>query len=459
MIALRDYQAAAITELRRSYASGHRAPCLVLPTGAGKTIVAAAIVRSAVERGRRVLFLAHREELLHQTIAKLVAVGLDNLRLIQAARDVGVFGAPVAVASVQTLATARWRDAMPDADLVVVDECHHGPARTWSSIASHYAHAHLLGLTATPQRGDGKALGGIFDDLVVGSTVRDLTALGHLVPCRTWAPPDVLESGELAMSPADAYAAHAHGERAVIFCSSVEHARDVAAEMTDRGWPTAVVHGSMSNRAEVLAQFRAGAHRAVASVHVLTEGWDDPGVSVCILARKPVHDGTFLQMVGRVLRPSPGKACARLVDLCGSVLSHGTPDAERAYALDGKAISVVDREAIRQCPTCGSVFLAADVGGTIGARTCPQCGAALPFAERKAPRSIGIGVAEVGTTQPTQRWTVALVAKFPGRCSVCRGHVSPGERIYWNKGEKPRHEACGRAAVIDEANRLMGVAS
>lgn len=346
-------------------------------------------------------------------------------------------------------------------DGLLVHNCHHVAARTWASIAAHYADAHLLGMTATPQRGDGKALGDIFDDLVVGSTIRDLIALGHLVPCRAWAPSDVLESGELALSPAEAYAQHGRGERAVIFCSTVEQAGETADELTASGVPCAVVHGTMRDRATTLARFRTGELRAIANVHVLTEGWDDPGVSVCILARKFGHAGTFLQAVGRVLRPAPGKTHASLVDLCGSVLQHGTPDAERAYSLDGKAIAAVDREAIRQCSTCGAVFLAADVAAGEGdVAACPQCGVALPARARKEPKSIGVGVAEVPAgTQPTQRWTVALVAKFPGRCAVCKGRVTPGERIFWNKGERPRHEACGRASVPDEANRLMGIAS
>ena len=116
---LRPYQLRAIADLRKSYAAGNRAPCLVLPTGAGKTVVASEIIRSATSRGKRVLFLAHRAELLDQSVAKLENTGVTNVRMIRAEHDIGSPTAPVVVASVQTL--TKWIDRMPKADLVVFD--------------------------------------------------------------------------------------------------------------------------------------------------------------------------------------------------------------------------------------------------------------------------------------------------------------------------------------------------
>lgn len=387
---LRSYQQRAIAELRQTYAGGRRAPCLVLPTGAGKTVVAAEIIRAATALKRRVLFLAHRRELIDQSRDKLENAGITRLRVIRASEDSGCAADTVTVASVPTLAMARWRDRMPVADLVIFDECHHVKAETWSRIAHYYGESHLLGLTATPQRSDGAALGDIFDSLVVGATVRELTDLGHLVPCRVWAPAQQLERQQVALSPLEAYRQFGNGERAVIFCGSVEHATSIAVEMTQAGVATEVVHGQLpaATRADVLKQFRTGALRAIANVHVLTEGWDDPGCSVCILTRKPQHAGTYLQMAGRVLRPAPGKASAMLVDLCGSALVHGTPDMDRTFTLDGKGISKTHREAIRQCPTCGGVF-------TQQASMCPVCGAELPRVQRSEPRNVGVGVVEV----------------------------------------------------------------
>jgi len=384
---LRPYQERAISDLRAQYQAGRRSPCLVLPTGGGKTVIAAAIVRGAVERGNRVLFLAHRSELLDQTVSKLESAGISDVRLVRAAVTRGSESAPVTVASIPTLAR---REDLPKADLVVFDECHHVVARTWARLADRYRAARLLGMTATPQRSDGKPLGDIFDSIVVGATVAELTEFGHLVPCRVWAPSGVTNAGEIAITPAEAYSAHANGKRAVIFCVTVEHAERVAAEMPV---PCGVVHGDMpaSERARVLSRLKSGELLAVANVHVLTEGWDMPEVEVCIMTRKPDHSGTYLQCIGRVLRPAPGKTEAILLDLGGSVWSHGCPDSTREYSLDGEGISKADeeREPIRQCPTCGSVFLSPSDG------MCPQCGVQLPAMKRKLPQASGEGISEV----------------------------------------------------------------
>ena len=440
---LRPYQTRAIDSLRSAYASGKRAPCLVLPTGGGKTVVAAEIVRSSVARGNRVLFLAHRTELLDQTVRKLALAGVHDVRMIRAANDSGPKSSPVTVASIPTL--TRW-DVMPPADLVVFDECHHVVAGTWAKIASAYTSAAILGMTATPQRSDGKPLGDIFDSLVVASTVKELTDLGHLVPCRVYAPIEKLDQAQVVISPAQAYLQRAERQRAVVFCSTVEHAQAAAAEMNAAGIRAGVVNGSGSAqaRATTLARLADGDLDAVCNVHVLTEGWDLPAVAVCILARKPVHAGTFLQMAGRVLRPAQGKSYATLVDLCGSVHDHGPPDLEREYTLDGNGITEAPRDAIRQCVSCGGVFVA-------GPSHCPMCGYEAPRREVRLPDALGGELVDLSTLPklPPRAYTLSITAKFPGRCRLCLGRIHTGQQIYWAKGEKPRHADCsaGKAVV------------
>lgn len=439
---LREYQTRAIAELRAKYQAGHRAPCLVLPTGAGKTVVAADIIRSSIARRNRVLFLVHRAELLGQSVSKLEQAGITDLRIIQAGSDLGSPIAPVAVASIPTL--TRWTDRQPQADLVIVDECHHVVAKTWKRLADHYADALLLGLTATPQRADGRSIGDVFDSIVVGATVRELTDLGHLVPCRVFAPPQTLEAKHIALSPVEAYAKHGEGQRAVIFCMTVEHAQRVAEDMNAAGVPTGVVHGELSkdDRRRVLADLDAGRIRAVASIGVLTEGWDSPRVAVCILARKPQHTGLYLQMVGRVLRPSPGKTHATLIDLCGSVHDHGTPDMERQYSLDGKGISKVDRDQIRQCLTCGGVFRA-------GPTQCPLCGVEMPRRTIEIPTALGMELVDLSSLPKLapRAVTLSITAKFPGTCRGCKGRIVVGQQVYWIKGEGAKHADCERAVA------------
>jgi DNA repair protein RadD len=441
---LRDYQHRAIAAARAQYAAGRRAVCLVSPTGAGKTVIGAEMIRLARTRNRRVLFAAHRAELISQSVRKLEAAGVTDLRVIQASADLGDPNAPVIVASIQTLASKRWADRLPDVDFVILDECHHTPAKTWAGIAGRYRNAQLLGLTATPQRADGRPLGDIFDSLVVGATVRELVDLGHLVPCRVFAPLAVLETAQVAQSPVDAYLKYTPNERAVVFCVTVEHAQRVAADMSAAGIRTGVVHGNMGReqRAATLRALDEGDIDAVASCHVLTEGWDSPAVSSCILARKPQHTGLYLQMVGRVLRPAPGKTHATLIDLCGSVHDHGPPDLERSYTLTGRGISKPDRDAIRQCLTCGGVFRA-------GPATCPLCGCELPRNEVKIPTAVGVElVALDGLPKLKPRAvTLSITAKYPGTCHDCRGAIAVGEQILWIKGTGARHVSCKAVAA------------
>lgn len=442
---LRDYQSRAIEQLRAKYAAGSRAACLVLPTGGGKTVIAAEIIRAARGRSRRVLFAAHRAELIQQSVRKLESAGITDLRIIQASSDLGARNAPVVVASIQTLASKRWAARLPDVDFLILDECHHTPAKTWAGIAANYSSAQLLGLTATPQRADGKPLGDIFDSLVVGATVRELTDRGHLVPCRVFAPTDTLDTKQIAQSPLDAYRKLGDGQRAVIFCVTVEHAQRVADEMNAGGVSCAVVHGAMSkdDRRKALADLDAGRIRAVASCHVLTEGWDSPSVAVCILARKPQHTGLYLQMVGRVLRPAPGKTHATLIDLQGSVHDHGPPDLDREYSLDGKGISKPDREAIRQCMSCGAVF-------RVGPDTCPVCATEMPRKPVVLPVAIGsdlVNLADLPKLKP-RSVTLSITAKFASKCRACHGRIQLGQQIYWVPGVKgARHADCQAVAA------------
>lgn len=442
---LRDYQTRAIADLRAAYSAGKRAPVLVLPTGGGKTVIAAEIIRAARARNRRVLFAAHRAELIAQSVRKLESAGITDLRIIQAASDLGAQNAPVIVASIQTLAAKRWRDRLPQVDFLILDECHHTPAKTWSSIAGNYASAQILGLTATPQRADGKPLGDIFDSLVVGATVRELTDRGHLVPCRVFAPVDTLEAKLIAQSPLEAYRKLANGQRAVVFCVTVEHAQRVADEMNAGGFSCAVVHGEMSKdaRRTTLADLEHGRISAIASIGVLTEGWDCPAVSVCILARKPQHTGLYLQMVGRVLRPAPGKQHATLIDLQGSVHDHGPPDLERDYSLEGRGISKPDREAIRQCLSCGAVF-------RVGPVACPVCAVELPRKPVVLPVAIGSELVDIGDLPrlKPRSVTLSITAKFPSKCKGCGERIHIGQQIYWNPSAKgARHADCKAVAA------------
>lgn len=425
MLALRGYQERAIADLRAEMASGKRAPLLCLPTGAGKTLCAAAMIQAAIARSRRVLFAAHRTELLTQTLQKLAAAGIIDVRLIQAAKDLGRADAPVIVGSVQTITN---RPPLDRVDLIIADEAHHFVADSFSRIVRGYPNAFVIGLSATPQRADGKPLGDIFDAIVIGATVQELTDLGYLVPCRVFAPIAATTSREIALQPLEAYLQHGQGQRAICFSATVAHAKAVAASFTAADIPCESVFGSMRGRAETLQRFAAGELRVIASVNVLLEGFDDPGAAVAIVCRKMGHAGTWIQCIGRVLRPAPGKLAATVIDLCGSALEHGTPTTPREYSLDGEGIRKSDRATLRQCPSCGGVF-----GGAVGSR-CPMCSAELPLQKRHDPKSSGVGVVEVTAGMPRPVKPAIIRAKRQGSCTRCLRAISPGDWIVWVKG-------------------------
>ena len=163
-LALRPYQGDVINEARGKVAVGCRSVLLNAPTGAGKTVIGGAIIKAAVDKGSRVLFLAHRRELIDQAVAKLWALAIDA-GVILAGRPARP-EQPVQVASVQALWARAFRASKmqpPPAELVVVDEAHHVRARTYAQILEAYPAARILGLTATPCRGDGRGLGNVFD--------------------------------------------------------------------------------------------------------------------------------------------------------------------------------------------------------------------------------------------------------------------------------------------------------
>lgn len=443
---LRPYQERAVNDVRAEFLKGRKAPVLVMPTGSGKTQCAAFIIRSALERGNRTLFCAGRTELLDQTVDKLKGAGVESIRLIQASRDIGPEDADVTVASIQTLTTKKWMAKLPQAELLICDEVHHGASTTWSRVINAYPNSRRLGLTATPERADGKPLGDLFDCLVTGPSVRELMDLGHLVECIAFPPTGgvQLDTAEIALDPVSAYQRNGNGERAIVFCVSRKHSDQVEGEFLAAGYAAATIDGTMGRaaRKETLAKFRSGEIRILSSVGVLTEGWDDPGCSVAILARGFGHPGLFIQCGGRILRPHPSKTQARLIDLVGSFWEHGSLDTERSYSLDGKAISEAVHLPIKQCPECGAVFKPN--------QRCPNCGTEQPIMPFAPPTNTNIGLTEVkGSVAPREKpeHVVSIIAKYPGRCTTCLGRIEPGERIWWaTVAKRGKHNPCRSAA-------------
>lgn len=308
---LRPYQTKAIEAVRAEWANGSRSVLLVAPTGAGKTVLG----KELASRFERVLWVAHRRELVSQTSERLK--GHPNCRVV----------------TVQSLVA---QDAQHDCDLLVLDEAHHYVADEWRCVVERHSGALCVGLTATPERADGTPLGDIFESIVVAASYSELLAEGFLVHVCVLQPTERLGS-DLAQDPLDAWVQHSGGVQSFVFCARVDAAQALARRFSGQGVIAECIEADTPKRErdKIVARFRAGRTRVLTNVGVLTEGVDVPEAGCVVLARAFGHVGAMLQAAGRVLRPSPGKDRATVIDLVGATLRHGLPTEDRDYSLSG----------------------------------------------------------------------------------------------------------------------------
>jgi superfamily II DNA or RNA helicase len=429
---LRPYQHRAIDDLRHAYRSGARAPLLVGATGMGKTVVFSAITASATARGRRVLILVHRRELIHQASSKLTAAGVEHGII---AAGIQPSQHPVQVASVQTLvrrlATIDWEPC-----LIIIDEAHHAAAGSWSQIINHWPGALRLGVTATPCRLDGRGLGDTFDALIEGPSVQMLTSAGYLSPARIFAPPMVADLSQLRRRAGD-YAndqaaaamtrptvtgdaiSHYHrlagAQQAIAFCCNVAHAVSVRDAFETAGISAALLLGGTADRDQVVADFGGALVQVLVTVDVVSEGFDIPAASVAILLRPTQSLGLYLQQVGRVLRPAPDKDAAIILDHVGNVTRHGFPDQIRQWSLEHGARRAGGNQpspSVRTCPACFAAFRPAP--------QCPVCGANCAPVPRRAMQQVD------GELKELKRVDVQLRRREQGKAQTLQQLIAIG---------------------------------
>lgn len=376
-VELRPYQAAALEKVSAFFAAGKRAALVISPTGSGKSVLIAEACRRCMARGGVPMVTAHRAELIDQIKETLARHGV-----------IGVL-----VVTVQSLLGALRRNEMPRASLLVSDETHHLAADDWGQIAAYYSGAYIMGLTATPERGDGRGLAGLFDCMVVAATIRELTAAGYLAPLKIITPGRMLDPGELAQSPVTAYLEHCGGRRAIVFAASVIDAKALQVSFEAMGIRAGVIHGALSNaqRKTVLAEHESELVPVLINVFLATEGYDSPGTYACILARGCSTQSALIQMAGRVLRPYPGKTHGLLIDLPGVTNVFGDPTEDKVYSLE-RGIRRSGSDA-RFCVVC-SAMLADDHTGA-----CPDCGAENAGPLRKPSKVVNEPLGDLIATQ------------------------------------------------------------
>lgn len=371
----------------------------VAPTGAGKTIMLSGVTGQWLAgEDAKACVLAHRDELTTQNEAKFRRV---NPKVSTSVFDAHAksWDGQATFAMVQTLGRDSNLQNMPTLDLLVIDEAHHAAAPTYRRIIDHVRDRNpnvaIFGVTATPNRGDKKGLRPIFSNVSDQITLAELISSGHLVPPRTFVI-DVGTQSELSqvkraaddfdmtavdaiMNKApitDAVIRHwkdkAHDRPTVVFCSTVNHARNVAEAFTAAGFAAELIHGELTTaeRQAALSRFQSGESQIIVNVAVLTEGWDFPPTSCVILLRPSSYKSTLIQMIGRGLRtvdpnehPGVTKSDCIVLDFGTSTLLHGS--LEQDVNLDGH--EGLGEAPQKECPGCGAMVPAAT-------RECSLCG-------------------------------------------------------------------------------------
>jgi DNA repair protein RadD len=405
---LRPYQENSIVSLRRGIQSGHKRILLQASTGAGKTVISSAMIESAVNKNKSVLFVAHRKEIIEQTSAKLDAFGIDH-GVIMAEHPRYKPRLSVQVASIQTLT----RRAKPAADLLILDECHLSCSKSFTDLIAQYPEAIVIGLTATPIRLDGKGLGSIYSHMVEVISMRDLIDTGFLVAPRVFAPftPDMagvktvagdydqhavselMDKTSITGDIVKHWLSHAKGRKTIAFAASVAHSEHIRDAFVQAGVSAQHLDATTPawKRDKTLSDWRAGRFDVLSNCGLFIEGLDVPEVSCVILARPTQSLTIYMQAVGRGMRPAPGKTDLIVLDHAGLTHRHGLIDEPREWSLDGKkkgkrkksederALSLV------VCEQCFATFARAEFD------KCPECGAELPKRAQSVAKVDGDG--------------------------------------------------------------------
>lgn len=354
--------------------AGRRTILLQAPTGSGKTMLTAHMLKTAAEKGMPSFFVVHRRELVKQSIRTFDKVGVSH----------GVVAADfmddprhlVQICSVNTLAR-RWHK-LKKPKLVIWDEAHHCAAVGWSTIHQALPDAFHIGLTATPERLDGTGLGKWFEVMVKGPSVSWLIERGYLAPYKLFAPTsvsteglhrrmgdfvkselaDMMDKPSITGDAVNEYKKMAPGKRAVAFCVSVEHSKHVASQFAAAGFKAEHVDGETptEQRDASIKRFERGETQILSNVDLFGEGFDLPSLEVSILLRPTDSLALYLQQCGRALRPSPGKDHALILDHAGNCARHGLPDEEREWTLEGRPrrerSDKVTNVSVKVCPKC-----------------------------------------------------------------------------------------------------------
>lgn len=332
---LRPYQQEAKDAVFEQWDNGTRKTLLVLPTGCGKTIVFAKVTEDCVRKGDRVLILAHRGELLDQAADKLKkTTGLNSAVEKAEASCLGSWF-QVVVGSVQTLMREKRLKQFPEDyfDTIIIDEAHHCISDSYQKVLQHFPDAHVLGVTATPDRGDMRNLGRYFESLAYEYTLPKAIKEGYLTPIKALTIPLTIDMSSVSVQAGDFKASdigtaldpylegiaqemkkYCADKKTVVFLPLVKTSQKFRDILNYHGFQAAEVNGDSQDRAEILKDFEDGKYNVLCNSMLLTEGWDCPSVDCVVVLRPTKVRSLYCQMVGRGTRLSHGKDHLLLLD-------------------------------------------------------------------------------------------------------------------------------------------------
>lgn len=332
---LRPYQETARQKVQEEWEEGKKRTLLVLPTGTGKTIVFSKIIEDRVRKGERVLVIAHRGELLEQASDKLYkSTGLKTATEKAEQTSLGSFYR-VVVGSVQTLQREKRLNQFPPEyfDTIVIDEAHHAISDGYQRVLQHFEDANVLGVTATPDRGDMRSLGSYFESLAYEYSLPEAIKSGYLSPIKALTIPLKLDLSNVkqqagdfstkdlgtALDPyleqiAEEMKKQCFNRKTVVFLPLVKTSQKFRDILNQHGFKAAEVNGESGDREQVLKDYEEGKYNVLCNSMLLTEGWDCPSVDCVIVLRPTKVRALYSQMVGRGTRLAPGKKELLLLD-------------------------------------------------------------------------------------------------------------------------------------------------
>lgn len=332
---LRTYQKEAKEAIFEQWNNGTKRTLLVLPTGCGKTIVFAKVTEDCVRQGNRVLILAHRGELLGQAADKIAkSTGLQCATEKAESSCLGSWFR-IAVGSVQSLMREKRLNQFPQDyfQTIIIDEAHHCLSDSYQKVLKHFPDARVLGVTATPDRGDMRNMGEYFDSLAYEYTLPKAIKEGFLTPIKALTIPLKLDLSGVSMQSGDFKASdlgdalepylyqiaaemqqHCSDRKTVVFLPLVATSQKFTAILNELGFRAAEVNGNSADRAQILSDFDNDKYNVLCNSMLLTEGWDCPTVDCVIVLRPTKVRSLYSQMVGRGTRLAPGKTDLLLLD-------------------------------------------------------------------------------------------------------------------------------------------------